>query len=345
MRAFRVTPVDNGLKDQLQQKIDTKTKPLGALGSIEATALKLGLIQQTLTPVLKKPAAVVFAADHGITEEPVSAYPREVTTQMVLNFLSGGAAINVFARQHEMKLLVVNAGILGELPKSKTLIDVPVAKGTRNYLKEPAMSKQQCNQALERGAEVITGLAKQGTNVVCLGEMGIGNTSSASLIMSSLCKIPLEECVGRGTGLNTPALKKKIEVLKQAQTTHSTSDDPLEVLATYGGFEIAMLAGAYLRAAELGMVIVVDGFIATAALLVAQSLHAEVLDYCIFSHASDERGHIRLLAYLEVEPLLKLRMRLGEGSGAALAYPLLYSSALFLNEMASFESANVSEKN
>jgi nicotinate-nucleotide--dimethylbenzimidazole phosphoribosyltransferase len=379
---FCINPVSPDLAAALQAKIDQKTKPLGALGQLESLALKIGLIQNTLTPHLNKPTILIFAGDHGIVESGVSAYPQAVTAQMVANFLSGGAAISVFARQHSLELLIVDAGVNADLPNHPKLINAKIAKGTKNFLTDSAMSAHQCIQAIQKGAELVRQQHNMGCNSIGFGEMGIGNTSSAALLVHCLADIPLAECVGRGTGLDDSQLQQKHDVLRKAldfhkgliplmvrrptevpvvqahhernQTTtvrpepveglkQNSPDitEPLGVLATFGGFEIAMMVGAYLKAAELGMLILVDGFIASAALLVVFNLQPNVLDYCVFSHVSSEQGHQSLLAHLNAKPLLNLELRLGEGSGIALAYPLIQSAALFLNEMSTFADAGV----
>jgi nicotinate-nucleotide--dimethylbenzimidazole phosphoribosyltransferase len=338
---FSIAPLSSALRSALRHKIDQKTKPLGALGQLEALALQIGLIQNSLTPRLNKPCLIVFAGDHGIAEAGVSAYPQAVTAQMVANFLAGGAAISVFARQHGMELRVVDAGVNADLDSHPALVDAKIAKGTRNFLTDPAMTDRQCLQALQTGAELVSRQHKLGCNCIGFGEMGIGNTSSAALLMHALTALPLEQCVGRGTGLNDDQLRNKVAVLQQALDRHSNLTEPLAVLATFGGFEIAMMTGAYLKAAELGMVIPVDGFIASSALLVASRLHPPVLDYCVFSHVSREQGHQALLKHFNARALINLDLRLGEGSGIALAYPLLQSAVLMLNEMASFDEAGV----
>ena len=332
------------MKSLLQKKIDMKTKPLGALGQLEELALKVGLIQHSLEPVLKNPTMVIFAGDHGIAADgEVNPFPQEVTWQMVHNFLSGGAAINVFARQNGMAVKVVDAGVKHDFQPHPNLIDAKIAMGTNNYLHEPAMTEAQCDAAIEAGQKIIEDLHADGCNVVGFGEMGIGNTSSAALIMSALLNLPISECVGRGTGLDAKGVTKKAEILGLVMQKHQvSSNDPLTVLQTYGGFEIAMICGAMLKAAELRMVILNDGFIVSSALLVASRLLVEVLDFCVFCHSSSEYGHQKMLDYFEAEPLLGLGLRLGEGTGAALAYPLVEAAVNFLNEMASFESAGVS---
>lgn len=341
---FDIPPLSRAMAQTLQSKIDQKTMPLGALGQLEALALQIGLIQNSLTPVLTKPSIIVFAGDHGIAAAGVSAYPQTVTAQMVANFAAGGAAINVFARQHHLDLLIVDAGVNADLSAIPGVIHAGIGKGTANFLEQPAMTPEQCETALGRGAELALQRYDRGCNCIGFGEMGIGNTSSAALIMHCLTRLPLEHCIGRGAGLNDAQLHHKIKVLERALARHPGLTGATEVLNTFGGFEIAMMTGAYLKAAELRMLIVVDGFIACSALLAAANLHPAVLDYCVFSHMSGEQGHRALLEFMNAEPLLNLNMRLGEGTGIALAYPLLQSATAFLNEMASFEQAGVDKK-
>lgn len=330
---------------EIQAKINLKTKPLGALGVLEKLAFQIALAQDTLSPELVNPHIIVFAASHGIASEGVSAYPSEVTPQMVLNFIGGGAAINVFTRQHGINLLLVDAGVDYDFGTNEKLIDAKVNFGTKSFLQQPAMTPAECLQCLEKGAELVRQVQKNGCNVIGFGEMGIGNTSSASVIMSRLLNIPISECVGKGTGLDDAQLAKKIAVLTNALECHqNVTNDPKSVLATFGGFEIAMMCGAMLEAARLGMLVLVDGFIASVSYLTALKMAPSIQPYAVFCHQSNEKGHRLLLQSLEAEALLKLDMRLGEGTGCALAYPLLQSAVAFLNEMASFESAGVSQK-
>jgi nicotinate-nucleotide--dimethylbenzimidazole phosphoribosyltransferase len=346
MLDIQLAPLSMTLNAALCEKIDCKTKPLGALGDLEKLALQVGLIQNTLTPRLERPTMLVFAGDHGIVGSGVSPYPQAVTAQMVHNFLAGGAAINVFARLHGMVLKVVDSGVNHDFADVQGLIHAKVAHGTNSFLAEPAMTLEQCEQAMHKGAEIARTEVAQGCNVLGFGEMGIGNTSSASCLMSILCGLPIEACVGRGTGLDDDGLQRKLDALRQAVTHHDLRDAaPMQVLATFGGFEIAMMAGAMLGAAAQRAVLLIDGFIATAALLVVAKLQPNILQYCVFSHCSEESGHAKMLGHLEAKPLLNLGLRLGEGTGAALALPLLQAAVNFLNEMASFESAGVSEKN
>jgi nicotinate-nucleotide--dimethylbenzimidazole phosphoribosyltransferase len=344
MKIFDIRPVSKILEAELKHKIDLKTKPPGSLGLLEDIAIQIGLIQNTLCPELKKPHIVVFAADHGITNEGVSAYPQEVTFQMVLNFLNGGAAINVFCKQHGLGLKVVDAGVNHEFPKGSGVIDAKITMGTKSFLKEPAMTIDAAEICITRGSELVNELFHNGCNVIGLGEMGIGNTTSASALMSVVCRLPVHICVGRGTGLADERIHHKIDVIKRAFVNNKVPATPLETLACFGGFEIAQMCGAMLQAAENKMLVLVDGFIATAAFLIAYKINPAIMTYAIFCHQSHEKGHARLLKYLNVKPILNLNMRLGEGTGVAIGYSVIESAIHFLNEMASFESARISNK-
>lgn len=313
MQFPEITPLDDALRPELQAAIDDKTKPLGALGRLESLALQLGLILGTARPVLQRPTVIVFAADHGVADAGVSAYPAEVTAQMVQNFLAGGAAINVFSRQHGIALEIVDAGVRAPLPAAPGLVNCRIADGTRNFAVEPAMTPEQAAAAMTAGMARVLRHAQQGCNVIGFGEMGIANTSAAACLMQRLTGLPLADCIGRGTGLDDAGLARKREVLERALALHADAQAPLDVLATFGGFEIAMMAGAFLAAAASRMVILVDGFIATAALLVAQRLDPNVLQYCVFTHCSHERGHRALLDQFGAAPLLALDLRLGIG--------------------------------
>lgn len=341
---FNITEVSKEIEKDLQRKIDFLTKPLRALGRLEKIAKQVGVIQNTVSPKLEKPYIIVCAGDHGIANEGVSPYPQEVTFQMVLNFLNGGAGINVFAKQNGINLKIVDAGVNFKFDSAPELIDAKISLGTKSFLQEPAMTKEQCEMAIKKGAEIVQGVYDEGSNVIGFGEMGISNTSSAAVILSKICNIPIENAVGRGAGVDDLGLQHKVEILSEAVKKHENINEPLDVLACFGGFEIAMLCGAMLKAAELKMLLLIDGFIITSALLVAQALNKNVLDYCIFGHKSNEQGHSKMLEYLKAEPLLDLDMRLGEGTGAAVAYPIVKSAVNMINEMASFESANVSNK-
>ena len=341
----RPEPLDRSMAAELQHVIDTKTKPPGSLGRLESLGLQIGLIQRTLRPRIERPAIIVFAGDHGIAAEGVSPFPQEVTVQMVANFIAGGAAINALSKASGMTLEVVDAGVASASPAAAGFVDAAIRRGgTRNFAHEPAMTRDEVLQAIEQGAERVRFHAALGTNVIGFGEMGIANTSAAACLMSRICNVEIDACVGRGTGLDDAGLIHKRNVLAAALKKHAASTDPIETLATFGGFEIAMIAGAFLAAAEARMTILVDGFIVTSALLVAHALNPAVLDYCVFAHASDETGHRRMLEHFNAAPLLQLGLRLGEGTGAALALPLLRAAVAFINEMASFESAGVSDK-
>jgi nicotinate-nucleotide--dimethylbenzimidazole phosphoribosyltransferase len=334
-----IPTADHVLSSLLSRAIDNKTKPLGSLGRLEGLARQIGLIQGTTQPRLTDPAILVFAADHGIVAEGVSPYPQEVTWQMVENFLAGGAAINVFARQNGCAIQVIDAGVNHDFGARAGLVDRKVAKGSRNFAIEPAMTRDECATAMESGMALARSLSG---NVVGFGDMGIGNTTAAAALMHKLVGVPLKECVGAGTGLLPEGIERKQAVLEMAMRTHAHVTEPAAVLATFGGFEIAMMAGAMLEAAALRKVLLIDGFIVTSALLVAASLQPAILDYCVFAHCSDEQGHRRMLDHLGAQPLLQLGLRLGEGTGGALALPLLHAAVNFLNEMATFGSAQVS---
>lgn len=330
------------LRLQLQQIIDLKTKPLGALGRIEALAVQLGMIQGTITPHIEQAQIRVFAADHGLTKHGTSAFPSAVTAQMVHNFLQGGAAINVLARQHNIELKVVDAGVDADFALHPKLLDYKVRHGSRDALTEPAMTAAECLAALENGMKVVKNLVG---NLLIVGEMGIGNTSAASLLLARLGDLSIADCIGRGTGLDDAGLEHKTDILTQVLERHQQAQAPFDVLAALGGLEIAMMAGALIQAASERRILLIDGFIASSALLVAERLAPGVAQYAVFAHHSVEPGHTHLLKSLNAEPLLNMGMRLGEGSGAALAYPLLQSACAIINEMASFSDAGISEQN
>ncbi len=335
------------LTQALQHKLDHKTKPLGSLGRLEQLALRIGQILGTESPRLEQPQMVVFAGDHGLAARGVSAFPSDVTWQMVENFLAGGAAVSVLARQHGLALTVVDCGVARDIapraavPGQPQLLVRKVAAGTQDASIGPAMTPAQCAQALHNGMDVVRGLPG---NALLLGEMGIGNTSVASLLLARLCGVSLEDCTGAGTGLDAGGVARKRAVLAQALAANESAVNPFDALAALGGFEVATLVGAVLQASSERRVIVVDGFITSAAVLVAARLQPHVLQRCVFAHGSAEPGHAHMLAQLQAEPLLDLGLRLGEGSGAALAWPLLQSACAVLAEMASFESAGVDNR-
>jgi nicotinate-nucleotide--dimethylbenzimidazole phosphoribosyltransferase len=360
-----IPPLAHHLEADLRAAIDNKTKPPGSLGRLETLALRLGLMQGTLTPALRRPASLVFAGDHGLADEGVSPFPKTVTVQMVLNFLAGGAAINVFARQHGLDLRVIDAAVAAPLPAHPRLLDRKIMPtGTHNALHGPAMTPDEVARCLAAGEQLAADLAAGGCNAVIFGEMGIGNTSAASLLMTALTGIPIETTTGRGSGHDPAGLARKRDILARvlarhpgATTPHAAlggqgrtdipvcpdSSTPLAALAAFGGAEMAMMTGAMLGAAARRMVILNDGFIVTASLLVAARLAPAVLDYTIFSHTSAEGAHDALVRHLGGQPLLALDLRLGEGTGAALAWPLLLSATRFLQEMATFETASITK--
>lgn len=330
-------------KEQLQHKINSKTKPLGSLGLLEELALQIGEVQNTLSPKIEKPAHLVFAADHGLADEGISPYPKDVTWQMVMNFCGGGAAINVFCNQNDISLKVYDVGVDYDFPAELPIEKAKVAYGSRNMRIEPAMTPEECSAAMKVGADAVRKEAENGSNTIACGEMGIGNTSASSLLMHRFIGGTIEECTGPGAGLNNSQVEHKINVLKEVAGKYNP-ETPEEILATFGGIEIAAMVGAYLEAKKQNMLILIDGFISTAAVITAIQMDASVKNNCIFCHSSDEKGHKIMLEYLGVKPLLHLGMRLGEGTGAAVAMPLVKSAVNFLNQMSSFEDAGVSNK-
>lgn len=334
-----MTDIDT-LRDRIRHTIDTKTKPLGALGRIEELAAQIALIQQTAAPRMTACTLTIFAADHGIAHAGVSAFPQVVTGQMVLNFLSGGAAANVFAAVNGVTLQVVDAGVAGEPISHPALIDRRIAPGTGNFLTEPAMTPAQAEQALDHGAAVARSARGE---ALAFGEMGIANTATAAALTHKLTGLPLADLVGRGTGLDDAGLANKVAILSRAVARTGTLDAE-QAMAEYGGFEIVMIAGAMLETARSGRVVIVDGFIATAAAVLAVTLEPESRAAMVFAHHSHESGHGALLAHLDARPLLALDMRLGEGTGALLAWPLLKAAAAMMTDMASFETAGVSTR-
>ncbi len=343
MKTFQIAAPDEHIRAALLDKINNLTKPKGALGRLEELALQIGLIQQTLSPTLTRPHNVLFAADHGIVEEGVSLSPKEVTWQMLSNFLHGGAGVNFFCRQHGFELVLVDAGVDYDLPYEKGILDRSVGRGTRNFLHGPAMTTEERDLCLERGAEVVSQVHASGCNVISFGEMGIGNTSPSSVWMHYFTGIPLEQCVGAGSGLDSEGIRHKYKVLKQAVNNYTGDGSTEDLLAWFGGFEMVMAVGAMLRAAELRMTILVDGFIMTACMLAASRLYPDVLAYAVFGHQGDEVGHKLLLDAMNARPLLHLGLRLGEGTGAICAYPIVQSALCMLNEMENFAHAAVTK--
>jgi nicotinate-nucleotide--dimethylbenzimidazole phosphoribosyltransferase len=326
----------------LQQKIDNKTKPTGSLGVLESLAKQIGTVFQTLEPKIIKPHIAVFAADHGIANHGVSAYPQDVTRQMVTNFLEGGAAINVFCKQNNIALTIVDAGVNYDFPTNVNLISAKIGKGTHSFLHNPAMSQTELDLCFANGAAIVNSIFESGCNCIGFGEMGIGNTSTASVLMSVLLELPIEDCVGKGTGVIDEKLIQKQNILKKALENYNGPNDLQSKLAYFGGFEIIQMAGGMLQAKQNNMLILVDGFICTVAFLIAYKMNPSIKGNAIFCHSSAEQGHQKILDYLNVQALLQLDLRLGEGTGCAVAFPIIQSAVCFLNEMASFESAGIS---
>ncbi|MFG6381807.1 MAG: nicotinate-nucleotide--dimethylbenzimidazole phosphoribosyltransferase [Muribaculum sp.] len=343
MTTFNISRPDRAIERKLIDKIDNLTKPKGSLGMLERLALKIGLIQQTLTPSLKNPCNILFAADHGIIEEGVTVSPKEVTWQQLSHFSKGGAGINFLCDQHGFRLVLVDAGVDYDIPAGHGIIDLKVRKSTRNFLYEAAMTADELELCLQRGADVVADVHKQGCNVVSFGEMGSGNTSPSSMWMHLFTGIPLDRCIGAGAGLDGSGISHKYDVLSRALANYKGGDSVKEKMAWFGGYELAMAVGGMLKAAELGMIILVDGFIMTACMLAASRLYPEVMDYAIFCHQGDESGHKLMLEYLGVRALLHLDLRLGEGSGAVCAYPIIQSAVNMINNMDSFQSVNVTK--
>lgn len=334
----------NNFSQLLQEKIDSKTKPVGALGTLETLAFQLATVFETLNPKITNPNIVVFAADHGIAHHGVSAYPQDVTRQMVANFLEGGAAINVFCKQNNIQLSIVDAGVNYDFPTNANLINAKIAKGTQSFLHIPAMSEVEMQLCFEKGKSIVEDIANKGSNCIGFGEMGIGNTSTASVLMSLLTGFSIEDCTGKGTGVEDEKLLQKQNLLKEAIKNYSGPAELKAQLAYFGGFEILQMASGILTAFDHKMIIVIDGFICSVAYLIASKINPEIIKNAVFSHCSAEKAHQKLLDYLHAKPILNLDLRLGEGTGCAIAFPILKSAEVFLNEMASFETAGVSRK-
>ncbi len=336
-----IPAIGRDLREAIQHKLDNKAKPVGSLGKLESMAMQLGMMQHSLEPRLLKPVMLTVASDHKITEEGVSPCPVEITWQQVLNFLKGDSGIGLFSSLYGMDLWVADAGVDYDFEAHPKLLDVKVEKGSRNFLHTPAMSLENCRTAMQNGRDIVDRFQADGTNVMGFGEMGIGNTSPASALMSVFTGISVEDAVGPGSGLQPEGVKHKIAVIRQAIEKHGVSDDPVENLARFGGYEIATICGAMLQAAHHQMAIITDGFITTSALLVAQAINPQVMDYVFFSHQSQEKGHQAMVKYLGGDTILDLNLRLGEGTGAALAFSILKGAAAVLTDYTSFEAGGV----
>jgi len=343
--AQKITQLNYKLMEEAQLRLDNLTKPLGSLGRLEELAKQIVGIAGKPSPDLKNKLIFTLAADHGVTEEGVSAYPKEVTAQMVYNFLRGGAGINVLARHVGAKVIVVDIGVAEDLKPDPKLIIKKVNYGTKNMAKGAAMTKEEAVRAIETGIEIFNAELKNGINILGTGEMGIGNTTAASAITACFTSKPVEEVTGRGTGLDEQGLKNKITVIKKSLALNKPDpSDPVDVLSKIGGFEIGGLAGIILAAAANKVPVVIDGFISGAAALVAFKIEPKVRDYLIAAHKSQEAGHKIILEHIGLKPLLDLELRLGEGTGGALGIGLADAAIKILTQMATFKSANVSEK-
>ena len=347
MKEFNIIPVDRSLQGAIQEKIDNLNKPKGSLGRLEELAMQVCLVQQTLEPSLAYPCHLLLGGDHGIEREGVSVSPREVTWQQMINFTRGGGGVNMFCRQHGFKLRIVDVGVDYDFSDVPGIIDRKIARGTKNFLYEPAMSEEEFDRAIQIGSDLVDDCVKEGCRVLCIGEMGIGNTSPSSIWMSLFGDIPLKDCIGAGAGLNNDGIRHKYEVLSKALAHHQSYLSPLTShllpLRIFGGFEMIAAIGAMLRAAELHLIILIDGFIMTACALGAIRLYPASQDYMIFTHCGDEAGHKMMLDIVDAKPLLHFGLRLGEGTGALCAYPLVDSAVRMMNEMNNFEKAQITK--
>lgn len=329
------------LEEMLQYNLDQKAKPVGSLGQLERLAKQIGMIQQTTTPELGRPVMLTVASDHAITEEKVSPVPTDITWQQCLNFAEGGGGIGLFCEEMGFDLFVVDAGVNYDFETHPKIIDKKVRKWTRNFLHEPAMTTDECNQALQNGRDVVAGFAAKGVKVIGFGEMGIGNTSPATALLSAFANVKISDVVGPGCGLDKGGVSHKAKVLQEAMDKHGVPERPEDILATYGGLEIATIAGGMLEAAAQGMVVMVDGFITTSAYMAAYAINPQIADYAILAHSSKEPGHSKMVEYVGAEPILDLGFRLGEGTGVAAAFPLVKLAVAMLNKMTSFAEAKV----
>ena len=346
MRTFKINTPDESLRPAIQEKIDNLNKPKGSLGRLEELAMQVCLIQQTLSPSLEHPCHLLLGGDHGIEREGVSVSPREVTWQQMINFTRGGGGVNMFCRQHGFKLRIVDVGVDYDLSAVDGIIDRKIARGTKDFLYEPAMTEEEFDKAIEVGAALVDDCIAEGCKVLSIGEMGIGNTSPSSIWMHLFGNISLNDCIGAGSGLDSPGIRHKYEVLSKAVTCHERDTkypDPIVTLRYFGGFEMIAAIGAMLRAAECHLVVLVDGFIMTACALAAIRLYPASHDYMIFTHCGDESGHRKMLDIVNARPLLNLGLRLGEGTGALCAFPIVDSAVRMINEMNNFDNAKITK--
>ena len=346
MMTFKIAAPDDALRPRIQEKIDNLNKPKGSLGRLESLAMQVCMVQQTLEPSLAHPCHLLLGGDHGIEREGVSVSPREVTWQQMVNFTHGGGGVNMFCRQHGFKLRIVDVGVDHDLSSTPGIIDRKIARGTQNFLYGPAMTEEQFGQALNVGVELVDDCVAEGCRVLCVGEMGIANTSPSSIWMHLFCHIPLERCIGAGAGLDSAGVRHKYEVLSRSLERYnqlSSLTSHLSPLTYFGGFEMVAAIGAMLRAAEQHLIILVDGFIMTACALAAIQLEPESRHYMVFTHCGDESGHRLMLDAMHAEPLLHLGLRLGEGTGALCAFPIVDSAVRMMNEMNNFKDAAITK--
>ena len=346
MKAFDIHPIDKTLQTAIQTKIDNLNKPKGSLGRLEELAMQVCLIQHTLEPSLAHPCHLLLGGDHGIEREGVSVSPREVTWQQMINFTHGGGGVNMFCRQHGFKLRIVDVGVDYDLSKVDGIINKKIARGTKNFLHEPAMSEPEFDQAIQIGSDLVDDCISEGCKVLCIGEMGIANTSPSSIWMHLFTNIPLKDCIGAGAGLDNDGIRHKYDILSKALNNYSlfTIHYSLALALRYfGGFEMIAAIGAMLRAAEQHLMILIDGFIMTACALAAIQLYPAAQDYMIFTHCGDESGHKAMLDSINAKPLLHLGLRLGEGTGALCAFPIIDSAVRMMNEMNNFDNAQITK--
>ena len=343
MKTFDIKPTDKSLQSAILQKIDNLNKPKGSLGRLEELAMQICLIQQTLDPSLAHPCHILFGGDHGIEREGVSVSPREVTWQQMINFTRGGGGVNMFCRQHGFKLRIVDVGVDYDLSNIPGIINRKIARGTKNFLYEPAISETEFDQAIKTGSDLVDECISEGCKVLSIGEMGIANTSPSSIWMHLFGGYPLEDCIGAGAGLDTPGIRHKYEILSKAVEHFSLLTPRSSLLSYFGGYEMIAAIGAMLRAAEKHLVILVDGFIMTACALAAIRLYPDSQDYMIFTHCGDESGHKMMLDIIGAKPLLHLGLRLGEGTGALCAFPIIDSAVRMINEMNNFDNAKITK--
>ena len=346
MKTFDIDPVDRSMQAAIQAKIDNLNKPKGSLGRLEELAMQVCLVQQTLEPSLAHPCHLLLGGDHGIEREGVSVSPREVTWQQMINFTHGGGGVNMFCRQHGFKLRIVDVGVDYDLSDIPGIIDRKIACGTKNFLYEPAMTEEEFDKAIQVGAELVDDCVKEGCRILSIGEMGIANTSPSSIWMHLFGNIPLNECIGAGAGLDTPGIRHKYEVLSKAVANYKASPKQGSLersLSYFGGFEMIAAIGAMLHAAEQHLIILVDGFIMTACAIAAIRLYPASQDYMIFTHCGDESGHKRMLDIVDAKPLLHLGLRLGEGTGALCAFPIVDSAVRMMNEMNNFDNSKITK--